>query len=677
METVSKMDAGRWTRREKKALPVLLLAAFIVRLIALGRAGLWQDESILVNIMANPAMSVGETACNYWNIIISMAQLPLAGIVQNAWMHLLKPWLGDAVIYNTFWLRIPMVLAGTFSVLGILLAARRLLNRPAAWCAALMSAFFFFPIYYSREVYCYAYILMFASFGLYYWLRAMSEERPHAAIGLMLCMTGLAYSHLAGVIFLCSLLAVTGGGWMWYLLHRDSAGMKRLFVAGLAGGIALIAISPYFIHFLRNNTAHTSGSAIHVPILVILNDSLSKMFLGEHAPGAVLAWVLLIAGLGFLIWHKRKPFQARLLAALLFVGFFMLALATNRSQYISARYFSPLTPVFYLIFAEALSGLAARFRKPIGREAVLFGLTGVLVIVHLTVFLPPYYRLKAKSVDFGSIAQWLNKNLEPGTPYLMESAYELRFVGGYFPTPGKTGVAPYTHGSGPGELERLHAAQQQFMQRFPEAPFIESAHHDWDQPGGVWRWPKQFHPRHVQLRNEPLRALIRLGIYPGAPHEAVTDYSYVTDIYYSTPADIAQKARERGDAAIFRWAGWNCVPCAQDPQTRIVEYGRAVPGTAGKLRLENLSGAPVKGRIRLDLAVAAPPGAVDIYLRLPPGAPVSFRRSAGQFHVLESSEIELPADGMSLEAGVMGVRAASVQGILIRDAQFVCSEGRP
>jgi hypothetical protein len=556
-------------------------------------------------------------------------------------------------------------------VLGVLLAARQLLSRPAAWCASLMSAFFFFPIYYSREVYCYAYILLFASFGLYYWLRALSEDRPQAAVGYMICMTGMVYSHLAGVIFLCSTLAVTGGGWLWCLIRRDSAAAKRLFKTGLAGGIALLAISPYFIHFLVDNTAHTSGSSIHVPIPVILNDSLSKMFLGEHTPAAVCAWILLIAGLGFLLAHKENPFPSRLMVLSSVAGFLMLAVATNRSQYISARYFSPLTPAFYLIFAAALSGAVAWIKKAALSRTVLFGITGLLVLIHLAWFLPGYYRLTTKAVDFGAIAQWLNQNLEPGQPYLMESAYELRFVGGYFPTPGKTGASPYVHLNAPGEAQRLHQAQIRFMQQFPDAPFVESAHHDWEKPGGVWKWPHQFHAQHIQLRNEPLRTLIRKGIYPGMPHEAVTDYAYITDIYYSTPEEIAQEARERGEAALFRWSGWNCVPYAQDPRTRVVEYGRMAPGAQARLRIESLRDTPVRGRVQLSLAVGAPPGAVDVYLRLPQGAPLTFRRSAGQFQTLETEEFELPADGLNLEIGVSGARAASVQGILVRDAQFV------
>jgi hypothetical protein len=295
-------------------------------------------------------------------------------------------------------------------------------------------------------------------------------------------------------------------------------------------------------------------------------------------------------------------------------------------------------------------------------------------LIQAVIYLPPYYRLTAKSVDFGGIARWINEHVESGAPYLMESAYELRFVGGYFPTPERTGASPYVHG----DMNLLHQTQQGFLQRFPESPWIESARHDWRKglDFGGWEWPHRFFRQRTDLRNEAMERISALGIGLSPGRNVPINERWIP-VWYNTPAEVSQKARERGDAAIFRWTGWTCSPYAQDPRTRIVEYGWAAPGTAGKLVLENLSGAPVKGRLQLDLAVAASPGAVDVYLRLPQGTPVSFRRSAGQFQMLESSEIEIPADGINLETGVMGARAASVQGILIRDAQFVRSEGKP
>jgi len=75
--------------------------------------------------------------------------------------------------------------------------------------------------------------------------------------------------------------------------------------------------------------------------------------------------------------------------------------------------------------------------------------------------------------------------------------------------------------------------------------------------------------------------------------------------------------------------------------------------------------------VQLDFVVGAPASEVDIYLRLPQSAPVTFRRSAGQFRFLKTPEIKLSAVGLNFKIGVSGARVASVQEILIRDTQFV------
>jgi 4-amino-4-deoxy-L-arabinose transferase-like glycosyltransferase len=657
-----------WTRTERRGLWALFVVALAVRLWALGRAELWQDEAIFVNIMSNPAQSPSEVARNYWQILISMAQMPFAGILQNLWMHLLTPWFGDETVRQTFWLRLPMALAGALAVPGILLVARRVLDRPAAWCAALMSAFFLFPVYYSREAYCYAYILLFSSYGLYFWLRALEEDRRRSAVGFFVCMVGMAYSHLAGVICLGALLAATGGGWLWRLFRHDTAGTRRIFRVGVAGGLAFLAVSPYFLHFVLHNTAHTQA-ANPVAIPVILNDSLSKMFLGTRPLASILAWILFAVGLFTLVRTKTRAIPARLLAAATLLGFLLLAVATHRSQYISARYFSPLMAAFYLLFAAGLSGVAnwcPRRRSP---RIALFSWTGAALLIHALFFLPPYYKLTAKSVDFGAIARWINANLAPGTPYLMESAYELRFVGDYFPTPGKIGAAPYVHGGGPEELHRLHARQIDFMTRFPEAPFIESAHHGAGSAQGIWDWPQRNFRQHVRLSNDALRHLIQRGIYPGEPRRTLQETEFRTDIYYNTAADQLDVARAATLPALFRFNGWQTAGQPVSPQE--TDYFRFRPASRGTIQLVNLTGIPLRGRIRLEIALAAPPSAAEISLRLPQGAPLTFRRSAGMFHTLETPELEFPPGETAFEASG---QAAGLQAVLVRKAEFVANK---
>jgi len=643
---------------------ILILTAFIVRLITLGRADLWQDEAILVGIMANPSLTIGEVATSYWQIIISMAQLPLAGVVQSAWMFILKPWFGDSVIYQNFWLRIPMVMAGTISVWGVLLTARMLLNRSVAWCAALMCAFFLYPIYYSREVYCYAYIMLFSSFGTYFWLKAVSGDHYRDSVGFMFCMMGIAFSHLGGVIFLCSILLVTGIGWLWGLICHDTKIVNRQFRAGLFGGIALLAVLPYFLHFVLHNKAHTQSS-IHVPISTILNDSLSKMFLGDRPLFSIMAWTFFVSGLLYVFRYKRLLFQARMYVAICIIGYLMLALATSRSQYISARYLSPLMPVIYTIVAAGICLFAGLWSRPFIRSIFPFIVTGICICIHLIAYLPSYYCLKSKSVDFGAIAQWLNENLAHGNPYLMESAYELRFVGGYFKTPGKVGAAPYVHGGGQDEIQRLHERQMRFMEQFPESPFIESAHHGYDKPEGVWKFPHQHHARHIQLRNEPLRNLIKLGIYPGMPKEEITD------IYYSEFEDIVQHAAAKGAYVIFQWSDWGCLPYEQHPQGIWANYARFRPAHEGIIEIVSLKPDDVSGKIMLQMALAGD-ASEKLLVTLHNGNTVIAEGLvyAGRFFNLESEVVIVPPEGMKLLVRVEKKALTRFRGMLLRDAVF-------
>jgi 4-amino-4-deoxy-L-arabinose transferase-like glycosyltransferase len=656
-------------KENRYTFPLLLFVmALAVRLSFLGRADLWCDEILFV-WLSTPPQSPWTVIVNQWDKLLTVTHLPFPEVVQNVLLWLCRPLFADGG-HHPFIQRLPAAIWGALTIPVFYRLSRRLLSGCAQFGATLMICFFIFPVYYSREAYYYAPLMFCSTSALLILLETVDGEPLILRRGILfgLAATGMVYSHLTGTVL--ALLMLVGAGVLWLTLrltNKPVATPVKKITAWCA--LPLLAVSPWIFRLASNPSACNTVSG--TPVQSILYDAAGKFFMGSLPAWNIAACLLFAAGAVALAWPGKQAASRRLLLGLLVSGVLVLAVSAHKTQY-HVRYFSVLTPAIYLTLAAGLYSLTKLiFRRfaPVMFTVVL----SVLILIQAVIYLPPYYRLTAKSVDFGGIARWINANVNSGAPYLMESAYELRFVSGYFPAPGKTGASPYTHSGGPGELDRLHESQQKFMQRFPEAPFIESAHHNSDQPDGVWKWPKQFHAQHIQLRNEPLRSLIRLGIYPGAPHETVTDYSYITDIYYSTPADIAQKARERGDTAIFRWTGWTCSPYAQDPRTRIVEYGWAAPGTAGKLVLENLSGTPVKGRVQLDLAVAASPGTVDVYLRLPQGTPVSFRRSAGQFQMLESSEIEIPADGINLETGVMGARATSVQGILIRDAQFIGS----
>ena len=626
-----------------RILAGLLLLALALRLLFLGRAGLWQDEMGFM-LLVRPDLAVGDLAKVARDYILSVGQMPLTILLQNLYVRALEGWI-PGVARDAFWLRLPAVLFGVLSVAGVYRLVESVSDVRRARAAGLLFSVMFFPVYYAREVYCYAAVIAGAAWMTAEALRHTAPGAPrwrHAVRSALWALV-LVYSHLNGAIYFGCLAAVSG---VWWLATVRAGAAQRERARALATLLALwtgvlLAVMPYLLRFLFENKAHTGGHA-ESPLWQILQDPVAKLFFGERPIGLLLSWLLF----GFGLWRAlRRDARSRWPAAAAVAAWLLVGVMTSRSQYLSVRYFAPLAPLFCWFLVEALAALGEK-----GRQPRLFpALVGLVAAVHIGFFLVPMYGLRDKDLGFARIAEWLNTHLEPGTPYLMESAYELRWVSNYHPTPGLVGAAPYVHGPGPVEMERLHQRQIAFMERFPEAPFIQSAHHNADQPGGVWTWPHQFHTQRIRLVNEPLRALVQRGIFIGLPLEVVTPYSYAAEIYYSPAADLERKAREQGGVARITYPDWTVGQIAQG------EYRRILEGTQGRLVVQRLSPevSAVSFAFRLALD-AAPTMPYELVLRQGTNEVGRGRVAGGQWTQLEMKDVQLREESTTFLLAIEG-----------------------
>lgn len=668
--------APRSTSITHAALFALTGLALVLRLLWLGRAHLWQDEMIFVSILATPEAGPGETFVRYWDYLISMGQMPLAGVLQNIYIALLEQMGVSDAVQRPGLMRFPMAVLGALAVPGVYLAARRLMDETPAWIAACFMAAFFFPVYYSREAYCYAHVLFFSAWGWYAWLRLLEGGGWRIFALTVVCFAGLALSHLGAVVAVAAWAGVAGAFWMaGWMGKQEPERIRRLFVGTLAPGFAFLIALPYFVHFMFNNVAHI-GAGTQENLFIILNDGLNKMFLGEFYPLAALSWLLLAVGVYAAVSFRSRPGGGNgpWLAGAAMTPFLLLAIATMNTQYISARYFSPLTVPFYFLFALGiwrLAGVVSRFpgrHAPSMQSKLAGGLALLCILPHLFVYLPLYWRLEQKHENFGSVADWLNEHVAPGTPYLVESAYQYRFIGGFHPVPNLIPIVPYVHGTGPEELRRLQERQKDFIRRFPETVLITLGHPDGNQPERIWAWPPTHFRNHVEIRNDGLHRLIRLGIYPGMPYEELTDTSYRMDIYYDTPSDIRERALASGNDLLFSFDGWQIQGQPVSPREHV--YFRLARGTRGAFRVINPHAHPVSGRLDLQTGWIGPPD-VTAGIQVEFEDDVVYRgahRSGDLIPVrLEWEEIP-PGESRIHVRAVEG--AGRVQGLIIMDARW-------
>ena len=170
------MNAHRAQKKTAGFALGIFALALAIRLPFLGRAALWGDEILFVQYMADVSLSPWRAFLDYWQNCLDFGQLPLAGVVLNVWMHAIGRFVPD-VAQHVWALRLPGAVAGALAVAGIYLLGRRLLRPELNRAATAMAAVFYYPVYYSREVYCYPYVLLCAACAFLFFHKTLFDRR--------------------------------------------------------------------------------------------------------------------------------------------------------------------------------------------------------------------------------------------------------------------------------------------------------------------------------------------------------------------------------------------------------------------------------------------------------------------------------------------------------------------
>ncbi len=599
--------AARAPRAEWKMWLGLFALALVVRLLYLGRADLWCDEILFLGRSALPK-TPGEVFRQAWDQILMITHLPLPEIVQNLFLRLGALLGADpaAMAVDPFWQRVPAALWGALTVPVFYSLARRLLPRPAPLAAALLLCCFFFPVYYARDAYYYAPLIFFATATLYFYVRILGAQRLGfgTGAGLAACATGMAYAHISATVFLLVIIVAHWGYVVAWKLRNKTRIPGYLPGVGLLLLLPLLLVAPFFYKLATQGVQsgmRSSGKSAWELVYI----TLGKMFLGNRLVPGILASLCALAGAAWLWLRSPSPAVGRMVVVMTLAGLGALGYSAARTQFV-VRYLSSLTPGVYLLFtcgllalAQGLSRVSAAARR---RETAIFWtLAGLLIAVHAGVFLPNLYRVQAKARDYGGVARWLNANLAPGTPYFFEcGGWDLRFVPGYFPTPELTPTVTFAWNGVQNGVEyetAKRAAQRRVAGLFPESACVQAIEVTREDLPVMYQ-------RKVELRNEPVLRLMKLGIWivdldpnrPGYPDRNPDDQ----DIWYNTSQDAMGLARAAGDDIYFIYNGARCAGIGKEM------YAHLVPAADATVRLVNLRGTPVAGQAAIQAVVFSP-----------------------------------------------------------------------
>lgn len=316
--------AGRY------ALPLIILAGAVLRLLNLGTQSLWYDEAFSALTAQRPLADVLTIAANDYHP-------PLYFLLLWAWSHLLNLPPGAD---SDAWLRLPSALFGIANIGLTYMVARRYQPKRESLTAAALMAFLPFQIAYSQEMRMYELLLT----GALVTLLGYNARRWWLVV---VGGTVMLYTQSMGAFFLASL--------GFAVLLFDRARLKPMLISGL---VIANFHAPWIDYALGRQLARMGGGHYWIPQLtpgaiaylwhVLLWHEANPLLV--VTPGMVFSFILV----GVAVWVGLRY---RLLTLVtLTVGPVLLAVPPSLlfTSVLLPRTFITVTPALYILIAAGL-----------------------------------------------------------------------------------------------------------------------------------------------------------------------------------------------------------------------------------------------------------------------------------------------------------------------------------
>jgi hypothetical protein len=603
MSTFTNKLRGLVSGQRALWLAVLLLMAMgaWLRLAHLGERGIPGDELELWRFCHSGASA--------WAI--------LSGRVEHVMDKLLPAYIkGLQTLFglplSPFSLRLPGALLGIFSIPVMYLSGRRLFGPRAGLVPAALLAIS--PIHVQCSMEAYPYILSTTGMVVALWCFIVAADaastgtaptwRVYPALALALVL--MMYASIAAWPF----AALMGAACFAAMAVQAWKPPRRFLPLAIVALVALVLIGPRVWQYLaaslaRGSTAYAQAG-YHSGIELF--DTFGLRFVGAfgwgQTPLRLGVTLLVVASAAGWAWRTRS-LRLAFITAMVVLGFF----ATMTARYVTknpfhTRFLAPILPLYLVILS---AGILAPLRSVMIRQRLSpraqCATSGVWLAVLAALLVAPAVvagRLQGTPHPYREMVAWADRMFPPGTPVLCDRFFDA--YNEFMVNPPTNVVFMATTPNEP--LERFEQTNwrdgaQAFLERNPDAVFYE-AKMFWRQLG-PWEWPHDYFAHRRPFIDHAYLHLYERGLVYRDLGPNVDVAALPRTFYYNEPADLAARARTRGETVfVMAGPGWQYV------KTRDYRDWRMMGGAA-TVRFYNLTDAPLQAHLQVEgIAVEHP-----------------------------------------------------------------------
>lgn len=262
--------------RTAVVVAAIALAATLLRAAGLGNLPLWYDEAMYTLL----AQALD------WRLLSGHDIL-----VEPMFVGPLALWLEFG--QSTFWVRLPMALAGIATVGVAADLARHIAGQRAALHAALFTVAAPVLVYYSRDAKMYSFVLLYVLLACYFAIRFGKEQRLNFLVGYFLTGALLCHTHFSAPLFLGTLGLV--------FIPLFTRRFQTLAVWALTNVAIVIAAIPFILAELKYQEM-MQGKSFHAmpPTLEAVKITVTHFFAG-YTPNLALAFAITFFSLALIL----------------------------------------------------------------------------------------------------------------------------------------------------------------------------------------------------------------------------------------------------------------------------------------------------------------------------------------------------------------------------------------